>query len=46
MLGAWDLFTMGIERLIKPHLLALGGYAVRTSPDTLDGKVEVAAKDN
>ncbi|MBI2830810.1 MAG: histidinol-phosphate transaminase [Chloroflexi bacterium] len=36
---------MGIERFIKPNLFALGGYAARTSPDTLDGKVEVAAKD-
>ncbi|MFC2021799.1 histidinol-phosphate transaminase [Chloroflexota bacterium] len=33
--------NMGIERLIRPDLVAFGGYAARTSPDTLEGKVEV-----
>ena len=31
----------GIENLIRPDLLAFGGYTARKSPDTLDGKVEV-----
>jgi len=31
----------GIERLIRPDLATFGGYAARTSPDTLEGKVEV-----
>ncbi len=33
--------SAGIERLIRPDLVAFGGYAARTSPDTLKGKVEV-----
>ncbi len=32
---------MGIEKLIRPALAKFGGYAARTSPDTLEGKVEV-----
>jgi len=31
----------GIEKLIRSHLVTLGGYAASTSPDTLKGKVEV-----
>ena len=31
----------GIERLIRPDLLAFGGYSAATSPETLEGKVEV-----
>jgi histidinol-phosphate aminotransferase len=31
----------GIERLIRPDLIAFGGYSARTSPETLEGKVEV-----
>ncbi len=31
----------GIERLIRPDLVAFGGYSASTSPDTLEGKVEV-----
>ena len=31
----------GIERLIRPDLLNFGGYAARTSPEILEGKVEV-----
>ena len=31
----------GIERLIRPDLVAFAGYVARTSPDTLGGKVEV-----
>ncbi|MFC1928898.1 histidinol-phosphate transaminase [Chloroflexota bacterium] len=31
----------GIERLIRPDLVAFGGYAASTSPETLKGKVEV-----
>jgi len=32
---------MGIEKLIRSHLVTLGGYAASTSPETLKGKVEV-----
>ncbi len=32
---------MGIEKLIRPDLVAFGGYSARISPDTLEGKVEV-----
>jgi len=31
----------GIERLIRPDLATFGGYSASTSPDTLEGKVEV-----
>ncbi len=30
-----------IERLIRPDLIKFAGYSARTSPDTLEGKVEV-----
>ncbi len=33
--------SKGIERLIRPDLVAFGGYAASTSPETLEGKVEV-----
>jgi len=32
---------MGIEKLIRPDLVNFDGYAASTSPDTLEGKVEV-----
>ncbi len=31
----------GIERFIRPDLVTFGGYAASTSPETLEGKVEV-----
>jgi histidinol-phosphate aminotransferase len=31
----------GIERFIRPHLLAFTGYSASTSPDTLAGKLDV-----
>ncbi len=31
----------GIERFIRPDLIAFGGYSARKSPETLEGKVEV-----
>ena len=31
----------GIERFIRPELATLAGYSASTSPDTLEGKVEV-----
>ncbi|MFH1382318.1 MAG: histidinol-phosphate transaminase [Chloroflexota bacterium] len=31
----------GMEKYIRPDLAAFGGYAAATSPETLDGKVEV-----
>ncbi len=31
----------GIERFIRPDLIDFGGYAASTSPETLEGKVEV-----
>lgn len=33
----------GIERLIRPHLRGFTGYSASTSPDTLEGKIEVSA---
>jgi len=35
----------GIERLIRPDLITFGGYSVRKSPETLEGKVEVPVED-
>ena len=32
---------IGIEKFIRPDLADFGGYAARTSPDTLEGKIEV-----
>ncbi len=32
---------MGIEKLIRPHLISFAGYSASTSPETLKGKVEV-----
>jgi len=32
---------MGIEKLIRPDLATFGGYSASTSPETLEGKVEV-----
>ncbi len=31
----------GIEKLIRPDLVTFGGYSASTSPETLEGKVEV-----
>jgi len=36
---------MGIEKLIRSELLAFGGYSAATSPETLEGKIDVAAED-
>jgi histidinol-phosphate aminotransferase len=36
---------MGIEKLIRKELLAFGGYFAATSPETLEGKIDVATKD-
>ncbi len=36
---------MGIERLIRKDLIAFGGYSAATSPETLDGKIDVATRD-
>ena len=36
---------MGIEKLIRKELLSFGGYSAAASPEVLDGKIEVAAKD-
>ena len=35
----------GIEKFIRPDLINFGGYAASTSPETLEGKVEVAVED-
>jgi len=35
----------GIEQLIRPEILTLSGYSPSKSPDTLEGKVRVPAKD-
>jgi histidinol-phosphate aminotransferase len=37
--------NMGIEKLIRKELLSFGGYSAAASPEVLDGKIEVAAKD-
>lgn len=31
----------GIKRFIRPHLLGFSGYSASTSPDTLEGKIDV-----
>ncbi|MDO9333416.1 MAG: histidinol-phosphate transaminase [Dehalococcoidales bacterium] len=36
---------MGIEKLIRKDLIAFGGYSAATSPETLDGKIDVATRD-
>jgi len=36
---------MGIEKLIRKDLLSFGGYSAATSPETLDGKIEIATRD-
>ena len=36
---------MGIEKLIRKELFAFGGYSAATSPETLEGKIDVATKD-
>ena len=36
---------MGIEKLIRKELLAFGGYSAAASPETLEGKIDVATKD-
>lgn len=33
--------NLGIERYIRPDLATFGGYSAHTSPETLEGKVEV-----
>jgi histidinol-phosphate aminotransferase len=33
-----------IEKLIRPELVAFGGYSAATSPETLEGKTEVKAE--
>jgi len=35
----------GIDRLIRPHLVTFSGYTASKSPETLEGKVEVAVED-
>ncbi|OGN99281.1 MAG: histidinol-phosphate transaminase [Chloroflexi bacterium RBG_13_51_52] len=35
----------GIEKLIRPHLKGFTGYSASTSPDTLEGKVDVSLDD-
>jgi len=35
----------GIERYVRPELASFGGYSAATSPETLEGKTEVAAQD-
>jgi histidinol-phosphate aminotransferase len=36
---------MGIEKLIRKELLLFGGYSAATSPETLEGKIDVDTKD-
>ena len=31
----------GIEKFIRPHLAGFTGYSASTSPETLEGKVDV-----
>jgi histidinol-phosphate aminotransferase len=37
--------NMGIEKLIRKELLAFRGYSAATSPETLEGKIDVTTKD-
>jgi histidinol-phosphate aminotransferase len=37
--------NMGIEKLIRKELLSFGGYSAAASPEVLEGKIEVAARD-
>ena len=37
--------SKGMEKLIRPDLIAFGGYSASTSPETLEGKVEVPVED-
>ncbi len=32
---------MAIEKFLRPELATFGGYSAATSPETLEGKVEV-----
>jgi len=41
----WGRNNMGIEKLIRKELLSFGGYSAAASPEVLEGKIEVAAKD-
>jgi len=36
---------VGIEKLVRPDLVSLGGYSAHRSPETLKGQVEVAPED-
>ena len=36
---------MSIEKLIRKELLSFGGYSAATSPETLEGKIDVATED-
>ena len=36
---------MGIEKLIRKELLSFGGYSAAASPEVLEGRIDVAAKD-
>jgi histidinol-phosphate aminotransferase len=35
----------GIKKFIRPHLLKFTGYSASTSPDTLEGKIDVPVED-
>ncbi len=35
----------GIKKFIRPHLLGFTGYSASTSPDTLEGKIDVPVED-
>jgi histidinol-phosphate aminotransferase len=35
----------GIKKFIRPNLLGFTGYSASTSPDTLEGKIDVSLKD-
>ena len=36
---------MGIEKFIRPELASFGGYSAHTSPETLEGKIDVPLGD-
>ena len=36
--------STGMEKLIRPDLVTFGGYSASTSPETLEGKIEVPAE--
>lgn len=43
--GIFNGDKMGMEKLIRKELLSFGGYSAAASPETLEGKIGIAARD-